>query len=190
MVMILSPPRNIFVRQTIQTLGGFLAWFLNTNNQPRLSQKKILKKPRRPNMCHRCNRGFWAFITSSIIFHLQLCYGYQIWVFFLAGSSNSEMIFHLAYHVCLDKLIAARGGTNHPLCQLVVFFEVQTLPSLGRTPPADVVDDLCRHRRRWAHPNRHDTQGGKSFLSLRNRRGRILILDSRNIIVNGRWLSL
>ena len=43
MVMILSPPRNIFVRRTIQTLGEFLARFLNTNNQPRLSQKKILK---------------------------------------------------------------------------------------------------------------------------------------------------
>ena len=78
MVMILSPPRNIFVRRTIQTLGGFLARFLNTNNQPRLSQKKILKNSRRLNICHRCNSSFWAFITSSIIFHLQLCYGYQI----------------------------------------------------------------------------------------------------------------
>ena len=131
MVMILSPPRNIFVCQTIQTLGGFCDRFLNTNNQPRLSQKKILKKSRCPNICHRCNRSFWAFITNSTIFHLQLCYGYQIWVFFLAGSSNSEMICHLVHPVCLDKLIAARGGTNHPLRHPAVFFEVQTLPSLG-----------------------------------------------------------
>ena len=78
MVMILSPPRNIFVRRTVQTLSGFLARLLNTNNQPRLSQKKILKKSRRLNICHRCNRNFLAFIKSSIIFHLQLCYGYQI----------------------------------------------------------------------------------------------------------------
>ena len=41
------------------------------------------------------------------------------------------MICHLPYPVCLDKLIAARGGTNHPLRQLAVFFEVKTLPSLG-----------------------------------------------------------
>ena len=131
MEMILSPPRNIFVRRTIQTLGGFLARFLNTNNQPRISQKKMLKKSRRLNICHRCNRSFWAFITSSIIFHLQLCYGFQIWVFFLVGSSSSEMICHLAYPVCLEKLIAARGGTNNPLRQSTVFFEVQTLPSPG-----------------------------------------------------------
>ena len=31
----------------------------------------------------------------------------------------------------LDKLIAARGGTNHPLCQPAVFFEVKILPILG-----------------------------------------------------------
>ena len=128
--MILSPPRNIFVRRTIQTLGGFLARSLNTKNQPRLSQKNILKKLRRPNICHRCNR-ILAFITSSTIFYLQLCYGYQILIFFLTSSSNSEMIFHLAYPVCLDKLIAARGGTNHPLRQPAVFFKVQTLPSPG-----------------------------------------------------------
>ena len=131
MVMILSPPRNIFVRRTIQTLGGFLARFLNKNNQPILSQKKISKKSRHPNICHRCSRMFLVFITSSAIFHSQIRYGYLIWVFFLAGSSNSEMICHLAYPVCLDKLIGARGGTNHPLRQLAVFFEVQTLPSLG-----------------------------------------------------------
>ena len=131
MVMILSPPRNIFFRRTIQTLGGFLARFLNTNNHPRLSQKNILNKSRLLHICHRCNRSFWAFIKSSTIFHLRLCYGYTIRVFFLAGSSNSEMIFHSAYPVCLDKLIAACGGTNHPLRQLAVFFEVQTLPSLG-----------------------------------------------------------
>ena len=44
MVMILSPPRNIFFCQTIQMLGGFLARSPNTNNQPRPSHKKILKK--------------------------------------------------------------------------------------------------------------------------------------------------
>ena len=113
-------------------LGGFLSRFPNTNNQPRLSQKKILKKSRRPKICHRCSRSFLVFITSSTIFHSRLCYGYLIWVFFLAGSSKSEMIFHLAYPVFLDKLIAARGGTNHPLLQPAAFFEVQTLPSLGR----------------------------------------------------------
>ena len=43
MEMILSPPRNISVRQTIHMLGGFLARFPNTNNQARLYQKKILK---------------------------------------------------------------------------------------------------------------------------------------------------
>ena len=131
MVMILSPPRNIFVCRTIQMLGGFLARFLNTNNQPRLSHKKILKKSRRLNICHRCNRSFWAFITRSIIFHLKLCYGYQTWVLFLAGSSSSEMICHIAYPVCLDKLIAARGGTNQLLRQPAMFFKVKTLPSLG-----------------------------------------------------------
>ena len=131
MVIILSPPRNIFVCRTIQTLGGFLPRSQNTNNQPRFSQKKRLKKSRRPNICRCCNRSYWAFNTRSTIFHLQLYYGYQIWVFFLAGSSSSEMIFRLAYPVCLDKLIAARGGINHPLRQPAVFFEVQTLPSLG-----------------------------------------------------------
>ena len=39
MEMILSLPSNIFVLQAIQMLGGFLARFPNTNNQPRLSQK-------------------------------------------------------------------------------------------------------------------------------------------------------
>ena len=45
---------------------------------------------------------------------------------------SSEMICNLAYPVCLDKLISARGGTNNPLRQTAVFFEVQILPSLGR----------------------------------------------------------
>ena len=43
MVMKLSLPRNIFVCQAIQMLDGFLARLPNTNNQPRLSQNKILK---------------------------------------------------------------------------------------------------------------------------------------------------
>ena len=131
MVMILSLPRNIFVRQAIHMLGAFLARFLNTNNHPRLSQKTILKKSRHPNICHRCSRSFWALITSSTIFHSKLCYDYLIWVFFLAVSSNSEMICHLAYPVCLENLIAARGGTNHRLRQQSAFLEVQILPSLG-----------------------------------------------------------
>ena len=95
-----------------------------------LSEKDI-EKLRRLNICHRCNRSFLAFITSSIIFHLQLYYGYQKLVFFLAGSSSLEMICHLAYPVFLDKLIAARGSTNHPLRQTAAFFEVKTLPSPG-----------------------------------------------------------
>ena len=47
----------------------------------------------------------------------------------LAGSSNSEMICHLAYPVFLEKLIAACGGTNHPLSQPAAFLEVQKLTS-------------------------------------------------------------
>ena len=35
------------------------------------------------------------------------------------------------YHVDMDKLIAARGGTNHPPRQPAVLFEVQTLLSPG-----------------------------------------------------------
>ena len=96
-----------------------------------LSEEDI-SKSRRPNICHRCSTSFWSFVTSSTIFRLLLCYGYLIWVFFLDGSSNSEIICHLAYPVCLNKLVANRGGTNYPLCQLAVLFEVQTLPIPGR----------------------------------------------------------
>ena len=50
------------------------------------------------------------------------------------------------------------------------------ISELQSTPPDDLADDLWPEGRKWAFPKRQDTQGGKSFLSLRKRQGRIWLL--------------